>query len=147
MEMEKHFEMDAEVTVEDLRRDSHEMPVAKFAGMIQAENNKLLQVMSDDQLCETVSNCLGELEKREYSVLISISNPDKEDSTIYMNCMGEPNHLAAGLMYLGTTWKVFGAVVSIVADKLANDRACYEEVLTDAGLEIEDEAEGGEVDE
>ena len=127
--------------------EKKEIEKTEFAGMMQAENNKLLQAMSDEQLCEIVSNCLDELEKREYSVLISISNPDKENSTIYMNCMGAPNHLAAGLMYLAINRKVFGAVVSTVADKLAKERAFYEEKLRDAGIEIEDEAEGGVADE
>lgn len=56
-----------------------------FAQEMQAENNMLMQAMSDEQLCEIVSNCIDELEKREYSVIVAISNPDNPKSTIYMD--------------------------------------------------------------
>lgn len=112
-----------------------------LAQQMQAEKNKLLQAMGDEQLCEIVSNCIDELERREYSVLISISNPDKSDSTIYMDCSGVPEHLAAGLMYLSINRKIFGAVVSTVADKLAHDRAFYEKKMAEYGLAIDEETD------
>lgn len=128
--------------------DKKEVEKTEFAQMMQAENNMLMQAMSDEQLCEIVSNCLDELERREYSVLVSISNPDNEESTIYMNCFGAPHHLAAGLMYLSINRKLLGEVVTAVAGKLANERGFYERVLADEGLEADDEeAEGGDADE
>ena len=128
--------------------EKKEVEKTEFAQMMQAENNKLMQAMRDGQLCEIVSNCLEELERREYSVLVSISNPDNEKSTIYMNCFGAPHHLAAGLMYLSINRKLLGEVVTAVAGKLANERGFYERVLADEGLKADDEeAEGGDADE
>ena len=117
--------------------------MTEFAAMMQTENNKLLQAMSDEQLCEIVSNCIDELEKREYSVLVSISNPDSEKSAVYMNCFGASSHLAVGLTYLAIKSKAFGFVVSVVADKLANDREFFEKKIAEYDLEF-DETAGGE---
>lgn len=112
-----------------------------FAQEMQAENNMLMQAMSDEQLCEIVSNCIDELEKREYSVVVAISNPDNPKSTIYMDCSGVPRHLASSLMYLSVNRKLFSKVVCVVADKLTNDRAYYEKLLVDNGLELDEQAE------
>lgn len=126
-----------------MEEKKHLEEMTEFAQMMQAENNKLLQAMSDEQLCEIVSNCIDELEKREYSVLISISNAESEKSAVYMNCFGVSSHLAAGLMYLAIKREAFGGVVSVVADKLANDREFYEKKLAEYDLEF-DETAGGE---
>lgn len=112
--------------------------MTEFAQMMQAENNKLLQAMSDEQLCEIVSNCIDELDKREYSVLVSISNPDSEESAIYMTCFGLPRHLAAGLMYLAIKNNLFADVVSVAADKLANEREFYEKAIAEYDLEFDE---------
>lgn len=46
--------------------EKKEIEKTEFAQMMQAENNMLMQAMSDEQLCEIMSNCINELEKREY---------------------------------------------------------------------------------
>lgn len=121
--------------------EKKEVEKTEFAQMMQAENNMLMQAMSDKQLCEIMSNCINELEKREYSVVVAISNPDNPKSTIYMDCSGVPSHLASSLMYLSINRKLFGKVVCVVADKLTNERAYYEKILVDNGLELDEQDE------
>ena len=121
--------------------EKKEIEKTEFAQMMQAENNMLMQAMGDEQLCEIVSNCIDELEKREYSVIVAISNPDNPKSTLYMNCSGVPSHLASSLMYLSINRKLFSKVVCIVADKITNDRAYYEKLLVDNGLELDEQGE------
>lgn len=58
-----------------------------------------------------------------------------------MDCSGVPSHLASSLMYLSINRKLFSKVVCVVADKLTNDRAYYEKLLVDNGLELDEQAD------
>lgn len=113
--------------------------MTEFAATMQRENNKLLQAMSDDQLVEIVGNCIEELEKRDYSILVSISNPDKTDSAICLELAGMARHIGSSLMCLSMQQESFRDIICKVAKGIVEEKEKYKQIIEEFNKEDCDE--------
>lgn len=103
MEKEKHFEMDAEVTVEDLKNE-------------KSEPNTILTAMSDEDLMILMRGYIDQFEDRGYSMIVSITGFLSGKATGASHVYGDSKELATTLAYLMGRYPKFDKVVKIAIE-------------------------------
>ena len=110
----------------------------EFAKKMQAENNKLLQVMSDEDLMSLICGCIDQFEDRGYSMIVSISGFLSRKATGVSHVYGDSKELATTLAYLMGRYPKFDKVVKIAIEGWETGKIRIRHIVA------AEEAKGGE---
>lgn len=142
MEQESKTTWESPVESAEQMLSEHAAQNEWFAGIRKqlAESREVMREMigrmRDEEVMDLADMCHDELENREYSVLRLCVNAEKVDSPYILDVVGNVEHIASSLIYLGVKKELFAkclkAVVAAIEQKKDELEAIINKEMGDA---------------